>query len=156
MFADWSMSGIWTLTSGTAYSIFGNTDSAGTSVGQRADFVGSGGLTPTAGLDPRTQTGPTRDQFLNPQPAPGNIGRQGTSGRGAFYGPGFNQVDFSAIKRFNLGSERYKLTFRADFFNLFNTVNFGQPVNTINSANFGQSTAAFAGRRIQFAGRFDF
>ena len=49
-----------------------------------------------------------------------------------------------------------RFTIRADIFNLFNRVNFGQPVNTINSANFGQSTTAGAGRLVQFVGRFEF
>jgi hypothetical protein len=63
----------------------------------------------------------------------------------------------SVIKRFPFGGEgRYRFTVRADFFNLFNRVNFGKPVNTINSANFGQSIDTFRPRVIQFAGRFDF
>jgi hypothetical protein len=154
---EWTMSGIWTLTSGRAYSIFGSTDSAGTGFGQRADFVPGGtGIPAATNLDPRTQTGPTSNFFANPLPN-GGIGRQGTTGRGAFYGPGFNKVDFSLIKRFSFGTDgRYKFKVQADFFNLFNTVNFGQPVNIITSNNFGQSTGTFAPRIVQFAGRFDF
>lgn len=158
MFANWTMSGIWTVTSGRAYSVFSNTDSQGTGLSARADFVGAGnGLAPsTLAPNPRVQTGLTRDMFNNPLPT-GGIGRQGTTGRGAFYGPGYNQVDFSVIKRFQFGTDgRFKLTARADFFNIFNTVNFGQPVNTINSSNFGRSTATYNPRIVQFAGRFDF
>lgn len=157
-FSNWTLSGIWTVTSGRAYSVFSNTDSQGTGLSARADYVGAGkGLTPsTLAPNPRVQTGPTRDMFNNPLPV-GGIGRQGTTGRGAFYGPGYNQVDFSVIKRFTFGPDgRFKFTARSDFFNIFNTVNFGQPVNTINSSNFGRSTATYNPRIIQFAGRFDF
>lgn len=175
-FGNWTMSGIWQWQSGSPYTAFAGTDSAGTGLGQRADFANPNApaglftrLTPVSGLDPRTQTGPTRDLFRNPCPAGGvsasnpnacvasGIGRQGNTARNAFRGPEFNSVDFSMIKRFPFGNEgRYRFTLRADFFNIFNRVNFGKPVNTINSSNFGQSIDTFRPRVIQFAGRFDF
>lgn len=169
---NWTMSGIVQSQTGTPYSIFGGTDSAGTGLGQRADFAPSGlGLSDlsAATTDPRTYTGPARSLFRNPCPANRTnltastcsaavgtaVGRQGTVGRNQFYGPAFNKVDFSVIKRFPV-SENTRFTIRADFFNIFNTVNFGLPGNDINSALFGQSTTAGAPRIIQFAGRFDF
>jgi hypothetical protein len=168
----WTMSGIVQSQTGIPYSIFGGTDSAGTGLGQRADFAPSGqGLSDlsAATTDPRTYTGPARSLFRNP--CPGNrtntspttcsaavgtaVGRQGTVGRNQFYGPAFNKVDFSVIKRFPI-TENTRFTIRADFFNIFNTVNFGLPDNNINSSLFGQSTTAGAPRIVQFAGRFDF
>ncbi len=169
---NWTMSGIVQSQTGTPYSIFGSTDSAGTGLGQRADFAPSGqGLSDLAAAtnDPRTYTGPARSLFRNPCPANRTntsptacsaavgvaVGRQGTVGRNQFYGPAFNKVDFSVIKRFPI-TENTRFTIRADFFNIFNTVNFGLPNNDINSALFGQSTTAGAPRIVQFAGRFDF
>jgi len=156
--AGWSLTGIVRSSSGRPYSVFGSTDSAGTALGQRADFVPSGnGLTATAGLDPRTQTGPTRNFFANPQPNANGTGRQGNLGRSSFVGPRFNTADLSVIKKFKFGTDgRYSLSGRVDFFNLFNAVNLGQPVNTINSSNFGQSIDAGNARIIQIAGRFNF
>ncbi len=175
IFGHWSMGGILQVQSGNPYSIFGGTDSAGTALGQRADYADPNApvgtftrLAPTTGLDSRTQTGPTRDLFRNPcagvVSATGAsctsqlIGRQGNVARGAFVGPGFNKFDFNLVKQIPLDRlrEGMRLTLRADFFNLFNRVNFGQPVNTINSANFGQSITAGAGRITQFVGRFEF
>ncbi|HZI18690.1 MAG TPA: TonB-dependent receptor [Pyrinomonadaceae bacterium] len=175
-FGDWTLSGIWQWQSGSPYTPFGGTDSAGTALGQIASIAlpdGPAGLftrlAPTAGLDPRTQTGPTRDLFRNTCPGgrinPNNPngclasadGVPGNAGRNQFYGPAYNNVDFSVIKRFPFGEDgRYRFTVRADFFNIFNQVNFGKPVNTINSSNFGQSIDAFPARRIQFVGRFEF
>lgn len=169
---NWTMSGIVQSQTGIPYSIFGGIDSAGTGLGQRADFAPSGqGLSDLSAAtnDPRTYTGPARSLFRNP--CPGNrtntspttcsaavgaaVGRQGTVGRNQFYGPAFNKVDFSVIKRFPI-TENTRFTIRADFFNIFNTVNFGLPGNDINSALFGQSTTAGSPRIVQFAGRFDF
>jgi hypothetical protein len=170
----WTMSGIVQSQTGTPYSIFSGTDSAGTGLTQRADFAPAGsGLSnlPAATDDPRTYTGPDRSLFRNPCPlntvntsptACGDLppgaaiaGRLGGVGRNQFYGPAFNKVDFSVIKRIAV-TENTRFTIRADFFNLFNTVNFGLPGNDINSALFGQSTTAGPPRLVQFAGRFDF
>jgi hypothetical protein len=168
----WTTSGIVQSQTGTPYSIFGGTDSAGTGLGQRADYASNGiALTnlPAATNDPRTYTGPDRSLFKNPCPANRTnvtattcstfsgpaVGRLGSVGRNQFYGPAFNKVDFSVIKRIPV-TENVRFTVRADFFNLFNTVNFGLPGNDINSQLFGQSTTAGAPRIIQFAGRIDF
>ncbi|HEV7893020.1 MAG TPA: TonB-dependent receptor [Pyrinomonadaceae bacterium] len=167
VFGNWTMSGIWQYQSGQPFSVFSSTDSAGTGIGQRADYVPLGTgfpAGPNDNSDPRTQTGPSRNQFAHPCPVgdsncdgTSGIGRQGIFARNQFYGPRFNDIDFSLIKRFPFGGEgRYRFTIRADFFNLLNHVNFGTPVNTIVSSNFGHSIDTFASRRIQFVGRFDF
>jgi hypothetical protein len=160
---NWTLSGIWQWQSGSPFSVFGFTDSAGTGVSGRADLVGNPADLGLRSSGLRTQTGPDQTLFATPCPvgdptcdAVSDIPRQGTTGRNAFYGPSYNNVDFSLIKRFPFGEGRYKFTVRADFFNAFNNVNFGKPVNTISSANFGQSTDAFRARVIQFVGRFDF
>ncbi len=156
--SGFTVTGIFRFVSGRPFSAFSSTDSSGTGFSNRADYVGAGnGLTATTGLDTRTQTGPTRDFFLNPLPNADGTGRRGTSGRSAFRGPNFSTLDMSIIKRFKFGGEgRYVFSIRADAFNVLNTVNLGSPSNNINSANFGQSTTAGAPRRFQFAGRFDF
>jgi hypothetical protein len=175
---NWAMTGIWQLQSGSPFSVFGSSDSAGTGLGQRADLADPSAVTgfythlaanPT--LDPRTQVGPTANLFKNPCAGVVNAagttctaqfdGRQGTTGRDVYYGPAYNKFDLALIKRFPMDrfKEGMRLTLRADFFNLFNRVNFDKPNATninINSATFGQATSAGAGRIIQFVGRFEF
>jgi len=41
-------------------------------------------------------------------------------------------VDFSVIKRFNIGESK-NIEFRAEFFNLFNHVNFAKPISNLNA-----------------------
>ncbi len=79
-------------------------------------------------------------------PADGNLGRN------TFEGPGFANTDFSVFKNFKIAklTEDSKLQFRAEFFNIFNRVNFHQPLNTINDTQFGTAIATFAARQIQF------
>jgi hypothetical protein len=155
---NWSVTGIVTLQSGTPFSIFGNVDSGGTGLSQRASFAAAGqGLSPTANETERarTQVGPSRSLFR--QPVAGEIGNVQ---RNSFYGDGYQNTDLSVIKRFPL-SESVKLRIQADFFNLFNNVNLFNPSNTlgqnsIGQTTFGQSSTAFPARRIQFAARIDF
>jgi hypothetical protein len=70
------------------------------------------------------------------------VGRQGTLGRNVMRGFPLNQTDFSLRRRFGL-SERVSLLFRADVFNLFNHPNFADPMNSLSSGSFGQSTQTF-------------
>jgi hypothetical protein len=50
----------------------------------------------------------------------------GNMGRNAIIGPGFNNVDFSLIKRTKI-SERFTHEFRFEAFDIFNHANLGQP-----------------------------
>jgi hypothetical protein len=75
------------------------------------------------------------DQWLNPQayatpPLASTIGQKDYSPLGGgpsnFVGPGFHRLDFSVFKQFEL-TERFRLEFRSEFFNLTNHPNFSNP-----------------------------
>jgi len=70
-----------------------------------------------------------------------NAGTFGNLGRGTYNGPGLAEVDMSVFKNTSL-SERFKLQFRAEIFNLLNRANFGTPNATVFS---GTSVSASAG-----------
>ena len=57
-------------------------------------------------------------------------------------GPPFRKMDFSLFKDFNI-TERYRLQFRAESFNLTNTPAFANPSfrNFVDARNFGRITA---------------
>jgi hypothetical protein len=87
-------------------------------------------------------------------------------GPSQFRGPGFHRLDFSLFKQFAL-TERFRLEFRSEFFNLTNHPNFSNPGFSGNgvvaapgsldytSGSFGQITSTRDGqndqREIQFA-----
>jgi hypothetical protein len=98
-------------------------------------------------------------------PAPGTYG---TSRRNPLTGPGYNNVDFSLFKNFNIW-KTMKFQFRAEAGNLFNHPSAGNPNSEIESAfvpsdpvgssNFGTvtGTSRFYGpRSIQLAGKIVF
>ena len=85
-----------------------------------------------------------------------NHGRFGTLGRDTFRGPGFRDYDFALIKDTSVGhrgaNELGILEFRAEFFNIFNIVDFGLPANTLLGSGFGiVNHTAGPSRQIQFS-----
>jgi hypothetical protein len=147
VFGGWQISGITSIQSGTPFTVFNSAaDFSGFNQGNdRPDVVGTGPLpqdnrNPDAAFDtayfgcvtaPCTKIG----QGVPP------IGRVGSSGRNQYYGPGLQNWNFAVAKVFPLGTERVRLRFRADFFNLFNHTNFANPVSNEGSVNFGKITA---------------
>jgi hypothetical protein len=81
------------------------------------------------------------------------LGQYGQSGRNILSGPGFSNTDFAVIRDFAF-AERCKGEFRAEFFNIFNQVNFGNPGTTVGTSSFGIIQSANAGRVTQFALKF--
>jgi hypothetical protein len=79
----------------------------------------------------------------------------GNAGRNVLYGPGINNVDFAVHRFFALPmTERVKLEFRGELFNLFNRPEFGIPATTLNLPTTGTITAtntAIPNREVQFA-----
>ena len=74
-------------------------------------------------------------------PAP--VGQQGNLGRNVLRGFGAWQANVALQRLFPL-TERVRLNFRAEFFNIFNHPNFGNPVNLLTSPLFGRSTQTLA------------
>lgn len=72
--------------------------------------------------------------FLNPAafatPAPGTFGNLE---RNSIHGPAFKQVDLFFAKHFGMGGRR-DVEIRGEVFNLFDTVNFSNPVGTLPQA----------------------
>lgn len=65
----------------------------------------------------------------------------GSAGQGILEGPGFKNVDFSVIKNIPV-TEKFRLQFRAEMFNIFNTPQFAVPNSTLTAAPAFYPTAA--------------
>jgi hypothetical protein len=86
----------------------------------------------------------------------------GSLGRNVVIGPGFFNTDLSIIKYLKI-AERIHAQFRAEFFDLFNHANFGQPGNVAGSPSFGHVTntrfptgESGSSRQVQFALKLTF
>jgi hypothetical protein len=73
-------------------------------------------------------------------------------------GPGIAQTDMTLSKSFHL-TERFSLEARVESYNVFNHINFANPVVDFTSANFGKVTTklvAYTGREVQYGLRLRF
>jgi hypothetical protein len=156
---NWQVNGILMVRSGQRYSVTdnngdpANTGNVGWAGYEQANLVGdpnSGGC--PSGAHVHSQTcwintsafqAPTFGSFGNLRPDPFNSQR-------------YWNLDFSIFRGFPIAGEGRKLEFRAEAFNLFNTVIWGQPGSDVsNAGGFGKVTGtANAQRILQFGLRF--
>ena len=59
--------------------------------------------------------------------------KYGNEGQGILRGPSFRNLDFSLFKNFQV-SERVRVQFRAEMFNIFNSPNYNLPNATLNAS----------------------
>lgn len=119
---DWQFNGIVDLQTGTPFSV--NTPNDNTFTGPAhatyPDCVGNPYAGASSSYNPN-------GFYLNPAafaaPAPGTFG---SCKPFAFYGPGIKDADLSLFKQIPI-NERFRLQFRAEFFNAFNHPNFASP-----------------------------
>ncbi len=151
-FGDWQLNGILTLATGTPFTVYDSTDVS--LEGSAPEVSGFSSNRPNLIRNPNN--GPktaqqwfdiTAFQRLNPATQAGQFGN---AGRNITQAAGIRQFDFSIFKDFRF-TESKTLQFRAEFFNLFNWVNFGLPNDNISSPTFGRVQSALAPRQIQFA-----
>jgi hypothetical protein len=80
----------------------------------------------------------------------------GTLGRNAIRGPSRTNFDLAIVKVTPIIKEKLNSEFRAEFFNLPNLAEFGNPTTNFTSATFGRITTTADPRIIQLALRFTF
>ncbi len=162
--SGWQFLNVTTLLSGSPFSVFSGVQQTGAGAGlaDRPDQVGQPSLSTNRTIrEDYFGRGADNGSFFSiPIDVPGgtgpNRGRFGSLGRDTFRGPGFHNFDIALIKdtRFGTrgGSEFFTLQFRAEFFNIFNLVNFGLPANIVRGSGFGFiNHTAGPSRQIQFS-----
>ena len=82
-------------------------------------------------------------------------GQYGTAGRNILHGNKAVNFDAGMTRRFAV-SEKQRLEFRAEAFNVLNLMRPGNPNTSLNSALFGQVTSALDPRIMQFAVKYVF
>ncbi len=149
----WQTNGIVSMQTGGPLTIANGVDISFTGIGQdRVDITGNPNLDSSRPKGERILRWFDTTAFK--EPAPGTFG---TIGRNTLRGPGLATVDFSAFKEFAMPySEHHKLEFRAEFFNLLNRVNLGNPTTARINSLFGRITSAGDPRILQFGLRYAF
>lgn len=148
----WELTAITNWRSGFPYTVFSNVDNSFSGIGSdRADYIGG-----ASSLDPNRSHGALVQEYFNVAAfVPNAIGTFGNSGKNILRGPRFFDTDMGLLKNFAI-VERMSVQFRAEFFNVFNNVNFNAPNNYLGSSSTGQITSAGNPRVLQFALKLSF
>jgi hypothetical protein len=143
LLGGWQLNSILTIQSGLPFTL----STPGSPSNGRPDLIGT----------LSTHPGDTQRYFDTNAVAPaptnssGVLLRQGTLGRNALIGPGAKTLDLSTDKTTAI-TERFKLEFRAEAFNLFNHPVFSNPNTDISAGNFGQITGTQMSSERQLQG----
>lgn len=170
MFGDWELTGILGAGSGQPFTAF-----VGSLPGLNGGPSGTGytdNQRPNRTSEPCSADSGLDEQIINPRAYTiegFTLGTTGNAERGDCTGPGYFFTDLGIYKNFTL-TDRFKIQFRWDIFNVFNNVNFlfqdlDDTMNpssvTLNAArtqivaasipsNFGQATRTRDARQMQF------
>lgn len=148
--SGWSLSGLAIVHSGIASTVYlsGNTYGNGDTTNQRPNRVPGVNIHTAQHGKTSNNTVPWLNFAAFSQPtaavppvhgAGGIPGQYGDSPVGDFYGPGFGQLDMSAVKDTTV-NDRVKIQLRGEFFNVLNHPNLSMPSATWSpsgSASFG-------------------
>ena len=134
LFRGWRVSQLAAFRSGVPYTVLSTDPLTSPIINNRGNLVN-----PAALEGPQQEvTGGRRLIPLEAVTLP-TVGQLGNTGRNAFRGPGFYNIDLSVSRVFVLPwlGESGRLTFRADAFNFLNHANLTLPVSNMEAPTFG-------------------
>ena len=182
----WSLAPIFVYRTGFPLDVFGPFTQSGSSTGPsgagardnvRANFAAGTTLANFLTFDPKTQqtiNGTSGNYSFSPNsfntdpstnfgfPTSAQVranlalATYGSVPRNFLRGPGRTNLNLALIKETALAGERVKLTFRAEFFNIFNHTEFDNPDTGLQSGTFGQILSTADPRIIQLALKLSF
>jgi hypothetical protein len=142
----WMLNSVVTWQSGFPFTISSGRDNSFTGINRdRADFLGG-----DADLGSDRPHGEMVARYFDTSKFVTNaIGTFGNSAKNMLRGPRYFNTDVALLKVTTV-REGIDLQFRAEFFNIFNNVNFNAPNSNVSSAQFGRITSALDPRIVQF------
>ncbi len=149
----WQANVIASLSTGTPFTVYDSADVS--EQGSAPEITGFYSSRPDLISNPNVGQPHTANEWISRSPflqlnLVTQAGQFGNEGRNVVRGPGIEDVDFSLFKYFDV-SERTRVQFRAEWFNLLNHPNFGLPENDLESPAFGQILQAGSPRVLQLA-----
>jgi Carboxypeptidase regulatory-like domain/TonB dependent receptor len=149
--AGWQVSGITTVQSGSPVNAAISADRANIGTGlQRPDLVGpvpSLNCVPDPARPPQLMNCFDASAFALPAQF-----TFGSASRNLLRGPKFVNTDLSLMKNVLLGAGT-TFQIRVEMFNIFNTVNWGNPNATLDNTAFGRITSAGTMRQVQIGAK---
>ena len=169
----WQFSGVWVLQTGLPFTVYTSApfkpvfDASGNVVGNTGGDYNADGSnydvpnTPSFG---NHLSGKKKKDFLNglfvasdfPTPT---LGKEGELGRNTYDQPGYNNLNFTFAKFFDIPfffSEKMRIEARGEVFNLWNRANLWTVSSDMTSGLFGHATNQLPARSLQFHVRASF
>jgi len=156
MINGWEVTSLLTWRNGFPFGIYSGLDNSFSGNGSdHADFIGTS-LSQAQLSSGRSHGQQIQEWFNTALFVPNAVGTFGTTAKNIIRGPRLFNTDLGVLKNIPV-RERLSLQFRAEFFNIFNNVNFDYPDNTVTDGTFGQITSTASDPRIlQFALKLSF
>ena len=146
----WNLSLITNWQSGFPFTIFADDDNSFSAIGaDRADMTVSN-ISEAKLSSGRSHAEQAAQWFNTSVFVPNQIGTYGNTGKYALRGPSLFTTDLALLKTGKMG-EHLGYQFRAEFYNAFNNVNFGNPDSGLLDSSFGQIGSAGDPRILQMA-----
>jgi hypothetical protein len=138
LLGGWEINPLLTRQSGFPFSVTSGVDNSFSGIGSdRADYLGGGSAQLSYG---RSHGQEVLEWFDITKFTANKPGTFGNAGRYILRGPRFFNADLGILKGTKL-TERVNLQFRAEFFDIFNNVNFQLPNSNMSSSQVGRITA---------------
>ena len=151
----WNLSYITNWQSGFPFTAFAEDDNSFSGMGNDRPDITVANISDTKLSSKRSHSDLINEWFNTADFVPNAIGTYGNIGKDSMRGPGLFTTDFALLKNGKAG-ERVSYEFRAEFYNAFNSVNFGAPDAGLQDSNFGQISSAGDPRILQMALKLQF
>jgi hypothetical protein len=151
----WSLSFITNWQSGFPFTVFSEDDNSFSSIGADRANITVANISETKLPGNRSRTDKVNEFFNIADFVPNPIGTYGNIGKNSLRGPGLFQTDMALLKEGKIAG-RVGYEFRAEFYNIFNNVNFGNPDAGLQDSNFGSISSAGDPRILQMAMKVSF
>ena len=147
----WNLSSITSWQTGFPFTVFSQYDNSFSSIGaDRPDLANVSSIKGTVLSSSRSHAALVNEWFNTNDFVPNAVGTYGNIGKNSLRGPRYFDTDLALLKDGKI-SDRVGYQFRAEFYNAFNNVNFGNPDAGLQDSNFGQISSANDPRLLQMA-----
>lgn len=151
----WNLSYITNWQSGFPFTAFAEDDNSFSAMGNDRPDITVPNIAGTRLNTKRSHSALISEWFNTTAFVPNAIGTYGNIGKDSLRGPRLFTTDLALLKNGKVG-ERASYEFRAEFYNAFNNVNFGNPDAGLQDSNFGQISSAGDPRILQMALKLKF
>ncbi len=151
----WNLSSILNWQTGFPFTSFAEDDNSFTAMGNDRPDITVANIKDTQLSSSRSHSALINEWFNTADFAPNAIGTYGNIGKNSLRGPRLFTTDLALLKTGKI-VERATYEFRAEFYNAFNNVNFGNPDAGLQDSNFGQISSAGDPRILQMALKIKF